>query len=235
MPSSAAAGKASVAARRREAKILDVEGPAVPGRQAVAANGLDMLGRRVAHVAVPAVLRKLCRELAHLLVAPGFRQDRGCGDRSIGRVAMDHRQETLARVTVERIEAVPVDEQEIRRRREPQHGALHTRHRGLQDVDPVDFLRRNGLHGPGEGFRLDHRPQQVPLPLRQLLAVVQQWVVEIRRQDDRGGIDRTRQWAPSRFVAAGLQPVRLQIRLQLRMLSHHRASSFSCSMRISCR
>ena len=146
----------------------------------------------------------------------GLREDRGGGDTGIGRVAVDDGPVILEPIGSERAEFVAVDKQELRRRIQAQHRPLHARDGGPEDVEAVDFRRADFFYGPGDGFALNHFPKFLPGALGHLFRIVQQRMAEVRGQDDGGGEDRSGQRSPSGLVAAGFQPRRLQIGLQIR-------------------
>ena len=171
-------------------------------------NGGTMLFRGIALIAVPSVAGKLFVQAVHVVVAVGLGQDGRGGDGKVLAVALHHR--GVGNVGIF-LETVAVDEQVLRTDGELVDGAVHGQERGVEDVDFVDFLRRDDAHGPRQGLPLDDLAQSVSLVLGQLLGVVQQFVAEILRQDDGGGIDGARQTAATGLVAPGLGQIGIQI------------------------
>ena len=176
----------------------------------MAPDRFDVLRGGVAEIPVPAVLGVFLREFPHEFVAVRLGEDGGGGDAGEGGVAMHHGAEILEPVPAEGAELVAVDEEEIRCRVQLHNRPLHSRDGGPEDVEPVDFFRLDGLHRPGDRFGLDDGPQLLPRLLGHLLGVVQERVVEVRRQDHGGGVHRPGEGAAPGLVAPRFEPSRFQ-------------------------
>ena len=80
-------------------------------------------------------------------------------------------------------------------------------------MDARRMLMRDHGHGPCQRLALDDGAQLFALTLGQLLAVVDQVIVEIRRQNDGSGRHRASKASAARLVTAGLDTSCYQIRL----------------------
>ena len=125
----------------------------MPGGKAVLFDCFDVLPGRVAHIAVPAVVGELFRELDHLVVAVGF-CEHGCGGNAgVGGVSVHYGREWVA---VEGPETVPVDKKELGLDAELSYCALHSGHACPEYVQGVDFFRGNFFDRPGNRFFFNH-------------------------------------------------------------------------------
>ena len=173
----------------------------------------------VAHISVPSVLWVFEGELAHIFVAPGFREY-GCGGYAgVFPVAFHH---GLIGVAVEGFEAVAVYEQELRSDTKVSYGSLHARDGGVENVDSVYFLRTHLLHGPRDCLAFNDGPQFVALLFRHLLRVVQQGMMEVFREYDRSGKDGTCERTSSSLVTARFNKIFVEKPQKLDILFLHR-------------
>ena len=101
-------------------------------------------------------------------------------------------------------EAVAVYQQVLRLHRQPVHRPVHGKERSIQDINLVDFLRRDNADAPCQRLPFYHFAQCVALLLGELLRIIQQFIAEILRQYHGGSINRSRKASASRFVASGL-------------------------------
>ena len=200
------------ALEQRRLQLFYVEAFAVPGGVAVEADGLDVFGGGVAHVAVPAVLGVAGGKAAHELVAVGFGEYRGSGDGGVGGVAVNNCGVIVETVALEGAELVAVDKQEFRPGIKAEDGPLHAGDAGPEDVEAVDVVNANLFHGPGDGLALDYGTELFAGTLGHLLGVVQQGVVKIGRKNYRSGENRPGKRAPSGLVTAGLKAPSFEIR-----------------------
>ena len=187
---------------------------AVPRGVAVAAYGLYVLRRGVAHVAVPAVFGVIGSDGAHEFIPVSLCQNRSGGNAGIGGISMHYGPEVLEAVPVKRPELVAVDEQEFRRRVQPQDCPLHACDRGPQDIQGVYFRGAYGLYGPGDSFPLNDGAKLLTGLFRHLFGVIEEGVAEVFRQNDRGRIHGPGKRPAAGFIAAGLKPPGFQILLQ---------------------
>ena len=96
-----------------------------------------------------------------------------------------------------------VHQDQIRQRREPEHGAAHRRQRRAMDVDGVDLVGLGGCHRPGQGHAHDRVIEPLALGGRHQLRVGQPRNVAVGVEDDGAGHDGPGQAAAAHFVDAG--------------------------------
>ena len=177
-------------------------------RIAMLYDGLYVLLGRIPHVPFPSVLRVFLRQLPHVLVPVGLREDGRRRDRRELCIAFYH---TLVFISVKRLELVAVYQQVFRLDLKPPDSPLHACYRCVEDVYGVDLLGADLLDGPRYRLPLDDRAERLPGLFGHLLGVVEKRVVEVLRQYDGGGEDRAGQRAASRLVAARLDEVCVQV------------------------
>ena len=114
-------------------------------------------------------------------------------------------------VAVERLEAVPVHQQQVGAHRKTPHGPLHPAYRGGEYVHRVYFFGADRLHCPGHGLPFDDGTQFFPGLAGHLFGIVQQGMVEIRRENDGSGIDRSGERSSPRLIATGFNLIYIQI------------------------
>lgn len=159
-----------------------------------------MFAHTIAFVAGEAILRILCIQLAHQTISGDFGNDACRGDAQAQPVAADQCG-VLDRQTAY---GKPVDQGMIRCSGEIRHGSGHGEVRGVQNVQPVDFLHGGLGHGP-----LDLRSRgQGAVKLftfgrGELFRIGQAVESGVARQNDRSRHNRTCQRAASGFVHAG--------------------------------
>ena len=107
----------------------------------------EMLGRRVALVAVETVLREAFVHAAHFRVSRGFGEDRCGRDDRMKAIALDNGAGAAWQLRA----AVAVDPGFVRRDAKRLHRALHREHGGLQYVEAIDFLDR-GVSDRHKGY-----------------------------------------------------------------------------------
>ena len=96
-----------------------------------------MLLCRVSCVPLPAIAGVLLRQIHHQLIAPDLSDDRRRGNRQAQRVSANHG----GRPSLQgRRNAVAVDQGMIAAIRQPFHRAFHRQHRGVQNVESVNFF-----------------------------------------------------------------------------------------------
>ena len=110
-------------------------------------------------------------------------------------------------------EAVAVHEYALGANRQLVKGTMHGSDGCPQDVDAVNLLGRDHGHSPCQRLALDDGAQLFALTLSQLLAVVNQVIVEIGRQNDSSGRHRAGKATAARLVTASLDTSCYQIRL----------------------
>ena len=142
----------------------------------------------------------------HIIVAIGLGQHRSGGNRQIFRIALhDGGVRNFKHLAHVGLEAVAVDDNAFGTELQTVECAVHGQDSGVQDVDPVDLFRIDHTDRPRQRILLDDRAQRAPPGIGQLLRVVEQFVVIVRRKDHGGSIDRTGQTTATGFVATGLE------------------------------
>ncbi len=97
-----------------------------------------------------------------------------------------------------------VNKQEIRPCLQLIYGQVHGPERGFKNVDPVNLRMVHHCHGPCNCLLLNYRAQFIAVFSSNLLAVVQQCMPEVCRQDDGSSKYRARKASPASLVAASL-------------------------------
>ena len=118
-------------------------------------------------------------------------------------VALD---DTLIGDVERRAETIAVDGEKVGLRTQLPDRPTHSLERGVEDIDFVDPLGRDGGNGPRYGLAFDDRAEPVAVALAHLLRIVEQRIVKIGRQNHRRSEDCTGQTSPARLVAAGFDP-----------------------------
>ena len=149
--------------------VEQLEGESVVRCGAILGDGGAVGGGGIAFVVAPAVVRKLRVQVAHVLVAVRFGQDRCSGNRQVFAVAFDY---GLVRNVAVGFEAVAVDNEMLGAHRQRIDGAMHCQNAGVQDVNLVDFVRRHLRHRPSHRLALDDGAEHFALPLGELFTVV---------------------------------------------------------------
>lgn len=103
------------------------------------------------------------------------------------------------------MESIAIDEYKLRPCAQLIQGAVHGQQGRFQDIDLVDLFGAYLRHGPGQAFFFNDLPQGIALFFGNLFGVIQPGMVKIRRQNHRCSKHRTRQAAPTSFVATSLQ------------------------------
>ena len=88
---------------------------------------------------------------------------------------------------------VAVDEGEVRPWCQTIDGQLHGLHAGGEDIRLVDLPSGDGGHGPGQGLLLYPQEKGLPLLFRQLFGVIQAGKLELLRENNGGGVNRSHQ------------------------------------------
>jgi hypothetical protein len=153
--------------------------------------------RAVAFVLAETIFRKTRAEVAHNRIASDFRDHRRRGDAEAVAIAIDDR--GLGEGKGKDRQAV--DENVLRLKGEGGDGRPHRLVGRAQDIDRVDLDRINDPYRPcdsrvGDEFAIDF----FALLRQKLFRIVQLPVPEFFRENNRGGYDRPRERATSRFV-----------------------------------
>ena len=111
-----------------------------------------------------------------------------------------------------RLEAVSVHQKSLRTNGQLVECPVHGKERSVEDIDFVDFLRRDDTYGPCQCVPLYLFAQQIPLLFAQLFGVVEHLIAVIFRQDDRRGVHCPGQAAAPSLVKTGLCHIWIQIR-----------------------
>jgi hypothetical protein len=172
----------------------------VHGRGAEAAQGAQVLARRVPHVAGEAVAGKAAVELRHARVAKDLGHDGGGGDAGLARVAADQRRLGHG----EAGQRARVHQYVLRGERERRHGAPHRLEAGAVDVQAVHLGRRELGDRHRQGLRADARGELLARGAGEALRVVEARQVEGLglREHHRGRHQRARQRAHADLVHA---------------------------------
>jgi len=149
---------------RAECGPVMARGPMVPQRRPVG-------GRRISHILVPPIDRVAVGQPQHGPVADDLGHDRGGRDRERGPVAADH---AFGRAGQVRWRAVAVHQRQVGRLPQPQHGAAHGQHGGMQDVELEDFGHGRGADPDLGATLVDRGKGLVALFGGELLGVVDQ-------------------------------------------------------------
>ena len=171
------------------------------GRDAMEADGLAVLPRGVTGVAVPAVVRHLHVEFAHVVVAVSLREDGGRGNGEVLAVALD---DGLVGQLSVGLEAVAIDDDELRTHSELVEGTVHGEDGRVEDVDVVYLAGRHTGHGPRHSIALHLFAQGVAALGGELLGVVEPLVAVVGREDDGRGKHAAGETAAPGLVAARL-------------------------------
>ena len=166
----------------------EVKALAVIGTDAVSHDGCAVVTSRIAFVLCPVIVWEFLGNASHILVTMSLGKDARSSYAHHLAVALDDGGEGDVAVG---IKAVTVDEDVLGTHREPVKCPVHGSDRGLEDVDAVNFLGRDHSHSPCQSLVLDNGAQHVALVLGELLAVVEQFVVEVGRQNHSGSRDRS--------------------------------------------
>ena len=175
---------------------------AVVRGETVELDAFAVLFGGIAGVAVPAVMGIFLVKLLHIVVAVGLGKDRGGGYRHVFAVAFHY---CVPRRKAVRREAVAVHDDAFGARVELVEGAVHRKDRGTQDIDFIDFLRRSDAYAPSQSHAFYLFAQRVAHRRRELLGVVEQFVLIVGRQNNCGGLHAACQAAATGFVAAGFK------------------------------
>ena len=81
---------------------------------------------------------------------------------------------------------------------------MHGENRGIEDIYLVDLLRGDDAYSPGYSIALDDLTKLIALLLRQLLGIVQQFILVVLWQYDGSRIDTTRQTTTPGLIATCL-------------------------------
>ena len=88
---------------------------------------------------------------------------------------------------------------------------MHGQNRGIEDIETVNLFGRNDTYSPRHSLPFDDRAQGTPLAVGQLFGIIQLFIAEVRRQDDRSSIDRSCQTTTAGFITAGFYDIFMTI------------------------
>ena len=172
---------------------------------------------RVSHVSVPSVLRVFLCKIPHVFVPVCLCQDRCGGDRCVLSVTFDH---ALVLISVERLESVSVDKQELRLDDKSSYRPLHAGYGSIEYVDRIDFFSGDFLDRPCDSFLFDNGTQDFTRFLGHLLGVIQKWVVEIFRKNDGGSKNGAGQRSSASFVTSRFNKIGVEIIQEMCFFAH---------------
>ena len=92
------------------------------------------------------------------------------------------------------------------------NSTVHGKKGGIENIDFVNFFGRDDAHRPCQSLFFNHFTQGIALLFRQLLGVVQKFILKVRWQNNSSGIDRTGQTAATGLIASCLYQIFIQIR-----------------------
>lgn len=171
------------------------------GGDAELADAFAVLLGGIACVVVPTVVRVLFVKLQHEIVATGFGQNAGGGDREVFAIALDD-----GLIIDEGIgfETIAVDDDKFGAKCQGIESTVHGKDRGVENVDFVDFTGRNFGDGPSKSIAFYLFAQLITHLCRELLAIVETRVLIVGRENDGGGKYGTCQTTAPCLVATGL-------------------------------
>ena len=108
--------------------------------------------------------------------------------------------------------AVAVYQQMLRTDIQLVNSTVHGKKGGIENIDFVNFFGRDDAHRPCQSLFFNHFTQGIALFFRQLLGVVQKFILKVRWQNNSSGIDRTGQTAATGLIASRLYQIFIQIR-----------------------
>lgn len=158
----------------------------------------------IALVVAPFIMGVLLVYTQHELVPMGLGKDAGG---SYGRIFCIALYYALMRNTEVGREYMPVYEQQLRTSRKGIYCMVHGLERGFEDIDTVYLGSIAHSNRPGDGLPLYYRPQFIAVRLGHLLAVVEQGMMEPRRQYDSRSKYRSCKATPAGLIAAGLNKI----------------------------
>ena len=134
-----------------------------------------------------------------MLIPKGFGQDGGGGNATVQAIAAN---DAGVREAGHWLKSVAINQQVARRDGKRRHGPVHGQVAGLGNVDAGNFIYRCLAYCPGNGLGANDGPQGIAPLSTELLGIVEEARVEIRRQNNGRREHRTRQAAPASFIEA---------------------------------
>ena len=135
----------------------------------------------------------------HIVIPISLRQDRG---RCNGKVFTIPLHYGGMRQILVFLETITVYQQMFRTHLQLVDSPMHGQERSIQDIDLVNLLGSNDAHRPSHCLTFNDFPKLVTLTLCQLFGIIQQFIMEVRRENDRCCIDRTSQTSTSSLIAS---------------------------------
>lgn len=171
------------------------------GRRAQTRERLKVHRGRVTLVPANAIPWVDQLERAHLTVTAYLGQDRGSRNSRHLAIAFDHRRRRYGQLRA----TVAIDQGQLGGNVQAFHRTLHGQHRGLQDVQAVDFLDLCTGDAETQGLFTDLVEQRLALGFGEFLRVVQAEDRARRIKDHRRRHHCAAQRAAAHFVNAGDQ------------------------------
>ena len=160
--------------------------------------GLAMVASGIPLVFIPTVLRVKVVQLHHIIVAIGLCQHRSGCNGEILAVALYNT--VIGNIAIG-LKTVSIDNKMLRCNTQLLYGAVHSKNRGIEDIDAVYLLRLYPSNGPCYGITLNNRTQGLALLLAQLLRIIEQRMFVPDRQYHGSGIHSPRQTTAAGFIA----------------------------------
>ena len=167
-------------------------------------DSLPMFLCRVSLVALPVIHRIFLIQTVHIIITIGFSQDGSSGNRQVFSVTLYH---GCMRNTPIRIKTISINQQMLWTYRQLVYRPVHRQKRCIQNIDFIDFFRRNYTNRPCQSISFDNLTKPVSLTLSQLFRIVQQLISVIGRQNNSGCIYRPCKASTPRFITSGLYQI----------------------------
>ena len=141
-------------------------------------NSRTVLFRRITFVMLPVITWEFLMQFVHVVITISFGKDRSSSYRKIFAISLYNSSMRYVGVL---LETVSIDQQMLRTGFQPVYRPVHGEKRCIQDVYLINLFGRNNADGPGNRIPLNHFAQSISLLLRQLLGVIQQFILKIFR------------------------------------------------------
>ena len=146
-------------------------------------------------------MRILFCQSVHIIITIGLGKDTGRCNREIFAIAFD---DGGVREFLVRLKAIAIYDDGFWSYLQLIQGSMHGKDGGIKDIDFIYLFWRDDTYCPCNSITLDNLTQLFTPFVRQLLGIIQFFVLIILRKDDSSGIDTASQTTSTSLIATSL-------------------------------
>ena len=117
-------------------------------------------------------------QFIHIIITIGFRQNRCSGNRKIFSISFYH---SSMRQILILFKTIPINQQMLGTNFQLIHSTMHCQKRRIKDIYLIYLFRSHYTYSPCQCFPFHNLSQRITLMLRQLLGIIQQFILKIYR------------------------------------------------------